>query len=51
MILRRNPSCITQVLDELEAVTDRQDLRSLDVLDIVGELPAIATELDAIAKA
>ena len=41
---------IAQVLDQLEAEADREDLGALDVLDIVGQLAPVAAEIDAVAE-
>ena len=41
---------VAQVLDQLQAEADRQDLRAVDVLDVVGQASPVALERDPVAE-
>ena len=45
VILLGDARGIAQILDQLERIAHRQDFRSLDILDIVGELLHVAVEV------
>ncbi|MBV5325871.1 MAG: hypothetical protein J0626_11770, partial [Rhodospirillaceae bacterium] len=50
MILVRDHLGIAQILDQFQAVAQRQDLGTFDVLDIVGELALVAAEIEGVAE-
>ena len=50
MILLPYPRCIAEILDQLEGTAKRQDFRSLDILDVIGEAAQVAVVLEVIAE-